>query len=465
MKNNLKVSKGKAKKGQVTVRLDSGIVRACFPRTHFADDKQLKLATGIATVQGWEIKAGQLQRKLQLELEEGKLKDKEGNFNLARYREILEEYGLRAKLRVVDSTVSTKDNQVDLNLLEIWDRYCEYRKHSLAETTYKLKFQRHFRNIIVKALSALQDDNKSGFTAIEFKEWLINNVNLESAKSVLQHLSRAYDLAVSQECTPKNIFKGLADDISIRKRTKVIRQEDVVNEDADILNIDKAFSWEEALEILKYIQSRSTLRHYYNYTKFKFFTGCRPGEASALWWSDIRWKDECILIRRTYNEHLKIFKPTKNETVRMFPIPKGGELWDLIKSIPEGEPNEVVFKNRQGKIIRPTSFFHAWHGQDANVGIIPDLIEQGKISKYLPPYNTRHTFVSYQINVIGIPPHIVNAWCDHSEEISQKHYRQLDLKVVPGYNKDKTEQQQEIDLLKEQLRRQQELINELMNGR
>ncbi|MFN6477380.1 hypothetical protein [Nostoc sp. DedQUE07] len=40
MVNSSKTPTGKAKKGQVSVREDSGSVKACFPRTHFADEKQ-----------------------------------------------------------------------------------------------------------------------------------------------------------------------------------------------------------------------------------------------------------------------------------------------------------------------------------------------------------------------------------------------------------------------------------------
>lgn len=85
MVNSSKTPTGKVKKGQVAVREDSGSVKACFPRTHFADEKQVKLATGISLVDGWEAKAAQLQRRLQLELDEGKLGKPDGTFSKDRY--------------------------------------------------------------------------------------------------------------------------------------------------------------------------------------------------------------------------------------------------------------------------------------------------------------------------------------------------------------------------------------------
>jgi len=78
MVNSAKTPTGKAKKGQVTVREDSGSIKACFPRTHFAGDKQLKLGTGISLVDGWESTASKLQRRLQIELEDGKMTQEEG---------------------------------------------------------------------------------------------------------------------------------------------------------------------------------------------------------------------------------------------------------------------------------------------------------------------------------------------------------------------------------------------------
>ncbi|MEH2353612.1 hypothetical protein [Nostoc sp.] len=109
--NAPKTPTGKAKKGQVSVRLDSGSIKACFPRS-YCNQGQIKLATGISLVDGWEAKASQLQRRLQLELEDGKLDDGCGNFDLSCYNEILKQYGLQAKLRVGYGKSTTNSQQV-----------------------------------------------------------------------------------------------------------------------------------------------------------------------------------------------------------------------------------------------------------------------------------------------------------------------------------------------------------------
>ena len=152
-------------------------------------------------------------------------------------------------------------------------------------------------------------------------------------------------------------------------------------------------------------------------------------------------------------------------------MPKDGELWNLLKSIPQGEPNDTVFKSKSGKKISSHIFQTTWLGRDkSQKGIVTELIKQGKLVKYLPPYNTRHSFINHQINIIGVAPHVVNDWCEHSEKVSKQCYRLTDTRIIPGYGMPATtsqqaQQQSELDLLKEQLREQQELINRLMQNR
>jgi hypothetical protein len=80
-----KTPSNKARKGTVSVRIDSGSIKACFPRTYFEGSKQIKLATGIPNDENWEPSAKRLERRLQQELEDGKLDDGNGNFNIGRY--------------------------------------------------------------------------------------------------------------------------------------------------------------------------------------------------------------------------------------------------------------------------------------------------------------------------------------------------------------------------------------------
>ncbi|MEH2032343.1 MAG: tyrosine-type recombinase/integrase [Nostoc sp.] len=469
MVNSSKTPTGKARKGQVTIREDSGSIKACFPRTHFADEKQVKLATGISLVEGWEAKASQLQRRLQLELDEGKLGKADGTFNKDRYHEILFEYGFRPNLRVVKGEdVVGLDSQLppkpELSLMEVWDMYCSFRRESLAETVYQLKFKGEYLRAIKKSLDEV------GERPLEIRNWLLENYSHSTVKRILSCLSEAYRLAIKQKIANQNLFDGMAEDINTKKKgERIIDQNKEIESDDDVLDKSKAYTWDEAQEILKYIQNDSSkIKHYYNLIKFKFLTGCRTGEAIAIWWADVDWGRERILLRRNYNNRLKIYKSTKNDTTRMFPMPRDGELWNLLKSIPQGEPNENLFKNKAGKAINADSLQRVWHGYEAsrNKGIIPELIKQGKVKKYLPCYNTRHTFITHQIFDLGRDSAIVNTWCEHSEEMSRKHYRDI-AKYATQINPElpANNQQSEFNLLNEQLRKQQELIDKLLKDK
>ncbi|MEH1791226.1 site-specific integrase [Nostoc sp.] len=465
MVNSPKTPTGKAKKGQVTIRPDGACIKACFPRSPFPGEKnQVKKATGISLVDGWEDKADNLQRRLQIELDEGKLTSPSGMFILKRFNEILVEYKLRADLRIVESAVTSSGQlppRPELSTLEIWDMYCEYKKNrDLAITTYHQEFRGVYYRAIKQAIEAVGENNPLGV-----HNWLLENRNHKTAKEVLSQLSKAYRIAMKQKLVSIDLYDGMSEDIQVKRKPKVINQSDDIDSDSDILDRTKAYTWDEVQIILDYVQMNCP--HWFNYLKFKFLTGCRPGEAAGLWWNDVKWEHENIVFDRSYDYRLGIHKPTKNEHARIFPMPKDGELWKLLKSIPQGEPNDTVFKSKSGKKISSHIFQTTWLGREkSQKGIITELIRQGKLSKYLPPYNTRHTFINHQINDVGIAPHIVNDWCEHSEKVSKQCYRQTDARVVPGYGKlatsnQQVQQQSELDLLKEQLRQHQEQMEEM----
>ncbi|MCC5613881.1 tyrosine-type recombinase/integrase [Nostoc sp. CHAB 5836] len=178
----------------------------------------------------------------------------------------------------------------------------------------------------------------------------------------------------------------------------------------------KAYSWDETQAILNYV--KNSCPHWFNFLKFKFMTGCRTGEAIAFMWCDVEWDKERILIRRTYDRLTKKFYPLKNdktykgEEVRKFPMFKDGELWNFLKSIPQSQQNEVIFKSKIGRVINSATFGNSWRGQNSLSiqckGIIPTLIEQGKLTKYLSPYNTRHTFITHAVYDLGIDEKFVS---------------------------------------------------------
>ncbi|BAY23421.1 phage integrase [Calothrix sp. NIES-2100] len=388
--------------------------------------------------------------------------------------EILEEYGLRAKLRLVRDAVAAVNDQSppkpELSLLEIWDMYCEYRT-DLRETVYLGKYQGRYKNYLKSAIEATKSED-----AIKIRNWLIENRDLETIKLLFSNLSKAYQLGIKNKLLVHNPYDGLAEEIG--KIGAKSRQQSEIGTDNDTDDLTKAYTWDEAQAILECLQDKYP--HWHSFLKFKFLTGCRTGEAIGLMWCDVEWDKERVLIRRTYDRITKKFYPLKNdktykgEDVRKFPMPKDGKLWNLLKSIPQGELNDIVLKSKTGKIIDETGFSQIWRGRKHlnRKGIIPDLVEQGLLSKYLSPYNTRHTFINHAIHDLGIPEKVVCYMCGHKPDVSNKHYQDEAIFMkginpeIPYSQQQFAEvqidnQQSKIELLEEQIRQQQEAMRKL----
>lgn len=336
----------------------------------------------------------------------------------------LVKYGLAEspKLTVVE-TIKPKR----LLLLEIYDRYCESRKGSVAETTLELSMKGSYRRAITKAIDAVGED------ALAIRNWLVENCGTRITKECLRNIDKAHRLGIKHKYLTENSFEDMAKDIKLKK-DKRKTDNDLERDSED--NDTKAFTIDEMNAIIKAFESSGYRRHLAPIIKFLFWTGCRTGEAAALKWRDIKWDKELITFRRTYNEALKIFKPTKTNTIRFFPMPKDGKLWNLLKSIPQREPDDVVFISKQGGITNTVKLHQVWKGNECNKspGIIPELIEQGKVSQYLKLYATRHTFISHQVNIHKIPITTVAQWVGNGAMVSNNSYLDRDKMTVPGYS-------------------------------
>ncbi len=75
-----------------------------------------------------------------------------------------------------------------------------------------------------------------------------------------------------------------------------------------------------------------------------------------------------------------------------------------------------------------------WHGcvnkGKRYVGIVQQLVDEGKIAHYRPQYQTRHTFITLCLDA-GVEVKDVARWVGNSPEIIYKHYagNKRDLQV------------------------------------
>jgi integrase len=140
--------------------------------------------------------------------------------------------------------------------------------------------------------------------------------------------------------------------------------------------------------------------------EFLFLTGCRAGEAFALKWNDIKLDKGWIVFDESYSSETKITKCTKTDTIRIFRIKDYTRLLNLINrlKIRTHAQNDYVFISPNGKQYNRFKLNKAWNGidksKDGNTyyypGVVTRLVQERKISQYLKPSATRHTFITIQ---------------------------------------------------------------------
>lgn len=462
--NNAK-STSKGFKGQATVFEDAGRLKINLPRQYFGG-KQIKKALGLqATAENW-AKAERIARRVTEDLQDGRFKD-------GRLEEILSEYGIKTNLVLVPKVSGNISTLPKLSILDVWEKYLEYIKPNIKENYFKRVLEGKFTAALSESINSVGSD------PIAIRTWMLTNRCFDSTYRILSHLNKAYKLLLRQKLVSDNPFEGMTDGLKKQRKSQFVNVND---EETDSVLYDpvsckkKAFTVNEVRDILDCV-SRSRSKHYYNLLKFLFLTGCRTNEATAFMWGDVKWDKEYIVFDRSYCRDTKKFVSTKTNHTRLFPMPNNGHLWEFLKSIqPLEKPslNQLVFPNKKGAIIDSSSLGHFWRGFDSPsqkyTGLIPKLIAEGKVSKYLPVYNTRHTFISYQINECGVPPHVVKDWCGHSEDVTTKIYRQENLLTKPvSYDSkpmlNQLSEPSEVEVLKQQvqlLMEQNKMLQEMI---
>lgn len=334
-----------------------------------------------------------------------------------------EKYGLGTKKTCLTVVTPIRKS----SFLELYDQYCDYRTGTVEQTTLDIEFKGTFHRAISEAIAA------SGEDAIGIRNHLVKNRGSKLVKECLRHLSKACQLAVKHKKLADNPFDGMAEQITIPKGKKKT-QANFDDEDGD--DDVRAFTVDEMNAIIASFESSGHRRHFTPIIKFLFYSGCRTGEAVGLKWRDIKWERELITIRRTFNPKIKIFKPTKTNTIRFLPMPKEGLLWNLLKSLPEKSADDVVFTSKTGRITDAGKLHEIWRGKnnkyDRHPGVIPTLINQGKVKEYLRLYATRHTFISHQVNICKVPITTVAQWVGNSALVSNNAYLNRDCLNIPG---------------------------------
>ncbi|WP_250123640.1 tyrosine-type recombinase/integrase [Chroococcidiopsis sp. CCMEE 29] len=289
-----------------------------------------------------------------------------------------------------------------LTLLELWDKYSEYRRSQVAETTFKVNYQLRYRNAIAELpTQRLQD-------AILIRDYLLRNKTAATAKQLLVQFNACCNWAVKSQLIKENPFSGMASDLRVIRSSR----EDSIH----------PFTPAERDAIIQAFEEHPHYQHYTPFVKFLFWTGCRTSEAVGLRWGDVN--QGCTLITFSSVISKNTRKGTKTGKSRKFPCNQ--QLQSLLQSVrpSKPEPDSLVFPNPIGNPINPAVFLHnAWSGDESKgkIGIVTQLVKEGKVERYRPQYNTRHTFITMTLEM-GVSPTQVGRWVGTSTETISRHY-------------------------------------------
>ena len=414
-------------KRDIHVGVDKNTLRIQFPRKvsqELFGQKQKYLYIGLTnTPENW-IEAEKIALQIENDIRAKKLEK-----NLKVYLPI----------NALKQTVGLfyNPNQIQIAVIDLFNQYCEFIKPQLQETTYICVYQQQYKRILSQAPQDLNAQNK-------LVDHLFKSHSSRAFIDVCALLSRMLNWSKKRGIIPQespNQFASLRQDYKVA--TATYKPGRLVNESFKNYNQDKdyrAFTRQEAQTVIKAfddyaqpqmiyrgssrpfalsekkIKTRCMIR---DYVKLKFWTGCRNGEASALRWMDIDDNFEYILFRKNYSSALKILKLLKTEHIgeegkdtRKFPCGEKLKLLleDLYQRNYRGNPEDFIFVSLSGKPIDNCSISYHWYGKDhqnklkdhkqescKKLGVVTQLVIDKKISQYLTPYATRHTWITLQL--------------------------------------------------------------------
>jgi integrase len=320
--------------------------------------------------------------------------------------------GHLASLDTYQPTKTTKSAPNLVTFSEIYQLYIDSKKSRVAPGTWKATY--------LNTLNHLNEcPYKFATESWQFKDWVLQNKSIDTAKRILIQINAAHSWAVERGLIKINPFLGKTK-IKLKKSKSKIHP----------------FSTDEKQKILTAFKESDKFNYLLPLIKFFFLTGCRTSEALALQWKHI--KVDCSAI--SFEEVIVLGvggaqrkKGTKQSLQRTFPCNR--QLQQLLQSLkPERAiANASVFLRPDGSMITHQDLRTAWYGKSNTLGIVRQLATDGAIETYRPQYNTRHTMISQCLEA-GISPMQIAQWVGNSAEIIFTNYAGIVNKIsVPEF--------------------------------
>lgn len=409
---------------KVTVSVDKGVLRLQFPnklvnalkvngvkfsRYKSLGKREIEPSTGISNRPWAEAIASRIQSDLDHP-------DSLFDPTLVKYLDVK-----------VDATITLKTQDTHtLSVGQLWEDFMSYHlPGKSAGTKYR------YQNDCVAKLKPFWDCPIDRETAHSMRAAFLEKPS-SAAKLAMQLLTKAVNWAVEEEkiFVSKNPFGSMAESLK-GGQTRL-------NKLTGLPTSYVAFTQKEVRMILDAYLGDSINSRYHDFFKFKFLTGCRTGEAIALTWDDVKFQQGVISFNKTHDSRTGVSKGTKTQDSRIFPM--NSYLSDWLSALKALSNADLIFPAITSKYMSRSNASKSWSANSDNPsartdGIVFSLAKQGKL-QYLPPYNTRHTFINFCIDQ-GIDTITIADWCGNSDSVIEQVYRSrkrdVDIELLPKF--------------------------------
>jgi integrase len=202
-------SKGKASKGSVQTKISNGRIQLVFSYPVVNPEGKIKskrfyLSTGYDETPLGKQQASILVAKIQRDINYG-----EFDASLNKYKSAAE----LAEVNPITEPVETK-----INLGDLWERYVEFKKPQVSQSTYAVdyrKYRNHIASLPTKNLDEAIASLAPSVNAIG--DYLVANLKPNAVKRTLTNINACCEWALKSQLIESNPFQNMAKEIQIPK--------------------------------------------------------------------------------------------------------------------------------------------------------------------------------------------------------------------------------------------------------
>jgi integrase len=272
--------------------------------------------------------------------------------------------------------------QEKLTLGKLWNFWLEIKQPLLSSTTYSQKY----KGTLYRAIEKIGfSNNIDSLVADKLFNYTKNSLNKADSIKLFNELRKACDRAIAV-----GLMGGINPFVGYNEKIIAI-EKNIVNTDTvdDLLKRHDgkvAYSEVERDLIVEWFIANKPC--YSKFIYFKFYTGCRFGEAVEVRWNDFTANCKTVFFRRSYSEGVNEIKTTKTGHERRFNCSStlSTLLMDIKHNRRTTNDNDLIFKSDDGNRIKKSTISKWWYQA------IDELIERGLIEGRLSQNHTRHTF-------------------------------------------------------------------------